>query len=201
MHELLSSWELGLLSEEQALSLEAHVLDCDACFDELYAASPVAERLRPEADEPAEVASLEPAARQPRRRLLVGSLVASFLIVVVVGVLAPWPTGRDGTPSTRGPEDPASLLALSPSGAGAVPERLDWRPVAGARHHDVRIHDSRGLLVWKGVAEAPPVELPAEARETLSTGGTYYWQVETVLEDGTDAKSPLTEFTVGPREP
>ena len=44
--ELTGSYELGLLSEEKRARFEEHLLSCSACFDELYEAAPLAERLR-----------------------------------------------------------------------------------------------------------------------------------------------------------
>ncbi|MBC8184487.1 tetratricopeptide repeat protein [candidate division KSB1 bacterium] len=41
--QLVCLYQFDMLTEEQKQSVEAHLLDCDACFDELYCLSPVME--------------------------------------------------------------------------------------------------------------------------------------------------------------
>ncbi len=194
---LLGSWELGLLADEEALRVEAHVLSCDACFEDVHANARVAEGLRSRAV--GRGAAPRPSVSRRRgghRSRLLAALAASVLLVAVLGVLAPWDAGEDESPSTRGPEAAAPGRVLAPIGEVALPERLDWAPVPSAHEYRVRISTSRGLLAWETTVEAPPAELPRDAREALIPGATYYWQFEAVGDEGVLAKSPLTGFSV-----
>ena len=43
---LLSSYQLDLLDMEDRRRVEEHVLECDACFEDLYGMAPAAEEFR-----------------------------------------------------------------------------------------------------------------------------------------------------------
>lgn len=199
LERLLGSWELGLLSSEEALRVEAHVLGCDACFESVYASAPVAERLTSLAGRHEEAA--RPPTSRPRgrrRSMLLRGLAASILIAAVLAVLAPWEVGENAGSGTRGAVEPGPGKPLTPIGEVARPERLEWEPVPGARDYRVRLSTARGLLVWEATVESPPAKLPQEVREALAPAATYYWQFEALGGEDVLAKSPLTGFNVQP---
>ena len=43
MKELLSSYQMGLINKDQELDVEAHLLECESCFQEVYRLRPVFE--------------------------------------------------------------------------------------------------------------------------------------------------------------
>lgn len=57
--KLISRYEMNLLSEKERNTFEAHLLQCDVCFQDLYAMSPIMEVLRQEKAELKKVIKLE----------------------------------------------------------------------------------------------------------------------------------------------
>jgi len=196
IHELLASWELGLLPERDRLRVETHLLTCDACCAELYDSAPVAERLRGESGASSLPLSHARRASGRRRLVLAGSIAATVLIVAVTAVLLPRGTGEETAPHTRSGDGDVSVVVRAPVGEVSRPTVLDWEPLPEVPAYELRLSTSRGRLVWSAVVDAPPAELPEDVRETLADGAKYFWQVEALGDEGSRRKSELTEFVV-----
>lgn len=50
MRKLMGRYEFGILSPNEQKEFEAHLLQCQACFEELYSMTPVAQRMRENPD-------------------------------------------------------------------------------------------------------------------------------------------------------
>ena len=50
MRKLMGRYEFGLLSSEEQREFEAHLLECEACFEELYSMTPVVQRMKENPD-------------------------------------------------------------------------------------------------------------------------------------------------------
>ena len=79
---------------------------------------------------------------------------------------------------------------------------LRWTEVAQARQYVLRILKPTGepLLVKEELTE-PRFVIPADALAELNDDGTFLWQVEAVLKDGTRILSPTFQGKIEvPRE-
>jgi len=202
--KLIGSYELGLLSREEKERFEAHLLECDACFQDLYELSPAVAMLREEGMVPSGEMGLSDETEVPRgdggsfpwarrRWVYVVSGVAAAGLACVLAIWALFP-GEEPS-RLRGPEQ-GSVLVYAPKGEVPRPVEIDWAPVPAARSYEVRIHTSGGRLVWREQVDGPPAGLPDGVRESLDPRETYFWQVEAIAEDGTRWKSRLVRFTV-----
>lgn len=193
--ELRGSFELGVLSSEEKQEFEAHLLECDHCFEDLYRSAPVAElvrerKLAPEGEITEEVS--RPLGGGIRSWALavatVVVLVAAFLVFRSLG--PPKETER-----LRGTES-GVIVVFAPIGDVPLPTELDWKIVPGAVAYDLRIQTSSGTVVWEGTAKEPPAVLPDAVREELEPGRTYFWEVEAYSEGGTRWSSRPTRFSI-----
>jgi hypothetical protein len=207
--KLIGSYELGLLSGEEKSLFESHLLGCDACFEDLYRMSPVAGRLRegeaaPEGEMDLSAESGEADERRatgvrPTARSLFPmnwpylAAAAAVVVVVLLGVRFLLPGGEGER--LRG-TDEVSILVFSPVGEVPPPGELQWKTVPGSSSYRVRILTEGGEIVWEATVDEPPALLPALVRESLRTGGTYFWEVEARADDGTRWESGPTRFTI-----
>jgi tetratricopeptide (TPR) repeat protein len=142
MAGLLPAYELDALSEEERKAFAGHVLECDACFDELERGSVVAAEFRASAPHLSTLLGKEPAApasRGPREggvRLLLGSwlrpqvavpaLAAAVILVVLLPrtpspdyrELATFPREKTPSAAVRGASDDDAVRELVEVGAG-----------------------------------------------------------------------------------
>jgi anti-sigma factor RsiW len=122
---------------------------------------------------------------------------ASILVVLALqlpelGQVGPGIRGQAGVPA-------GGIVLLTPGeGQSLTTARglLSWESVDGASTYTVTIVDSAGTPVWTGRTEATQVSIPAHL--TLPTSTRYAWWVETLLESGEPAESPIAHFTVTP---
>jgi hypothetical protein len=193
--DLRASFELGVLSPEEKRQFEAHLLECDHCFEDLYRSAPVAElvrdkKLAPEGETTEEVSS--PTGRGIRS----WALAVATVVVLVAAFLVFQPLGPpEETERLRGTESGA-IVVFAPIGDVPLPTELDWKMVPGAVAYDLRIQTSSGIVVWEGTAEEPPAVLPDAVREELEPGRTYFWAVEARSESGTSWSSEPTRFSI-----
>ena len=59
-----------------------------------------------------------------------------------------------------------------------APERLAWRPSAGASAYQLRLTRVDGSVVWETATAATSVDLPVAIRSALLPGVAYQWRVE-----------------------
>jgi len=187
--QLIGSYELGLLSEQERKAFEGHVLKCDHCFQDLYRAAPLVSAMKP-----GDAASVPADAGHRRWRawsLMVGTAAAVLLLVYVAGIFGP----EEPEERLRGTEQ-GSVVVYAPIGEVPKPTELDWKIVPPATSYEVTIATPEGEIVWKGTTQAPPLELSQAVREKLEPKETYFWQVEALGEEGRSWSSPQTRFTV-----
>ena len=192
--QLIGSYELKLLSEEELKRFEMHVMHCDHCFQDLYRTTPLISRMTT-SDTATRNRSAVPASANHRRWWIGTALVATAAAALLIAYL----------PRTFGPSEPrerlrgveqGSIVLYAPIGEVPKPSELDWKIVPAATSYEITIATPEGDLIWKGTAQSPPMKIPEPVREKLKPRGSYIWQVEALGEDGQTWSSPRMTFTV-----
>jgi hypothetical protein len=183
---LLSAYECGMLSPEQSREVEVHVLECDACFVDLYEFAPPAKEMKQQ--------RLNNPSRKVKhfevRRYLMAAVI---LLAALAGV---W-IYRSGTvteqPVVRG-SDAIQLQSPADKEELSAPVQFRWTDRSNADKYVLYIFDTDGKLIdqqtltsteylWKG---NPSTKL-----------GIYRWKVDAFLADGTrTASSKIFEVTI-----
>ena len=142
MSKLVAAYEFGMLPDEERAAFEQHVLECDACFQELERGAPVVSVLRERARDRAESLGeqrsrvVRPqrrwAFRWPARRIAALAGAVAILAVVFLPRLPSGPADyRDFATFPR--EGPSSTLVRGLGAAGSVAELVE----VGLAHLDV----------------------------------------------------------------
>ena len=192
--QLIGSYELDLLSEDERKRFEAHVVQCDHCFQDLYRTAPVISIMKPGGRALPDRSAVSVRVASPRWRrwaLLMGTAAAVILLVYVARTFGP----SEPQERLRGNED-GSIVVYAPIGEVPKPTELDWKIVPPAASYEVTITTAEGEIIWKGTTQAPPLKLPGPVRERLEPRGSYIWQVEAFGADRQSWHSPKTTFTV-----
>lgn len=185
--ELIGSYELQLLSEEERKRFEEHVVTCDDCLEDLYRMAPVVKRMQE-----GRPVQARPRGRMAARRNWI--LLAAGLVIVVAGF---YTVMREQAPDERlRGADGGTVVLFEPIGEVPLPQRLDWKPVPPASRYEVTIESADGQALWQKEVEGPPVQLPTEVIGRILPGATYFWRVEAIAPDGTRWKSDTTRFEV-----
>jgi hypothetical protein len=208
IRKLIGSYELGLLSKEERLMFENHLLECQTCFQNLYRIAPITNLIRDRKLAPSQKIDLQeeddeaelspPAKKSKPFRFLSKKWVfsaASVLSVLALILVIIWFQGPKGeTERLRGHDD-VSILVVSPVGVVTALKEIRWKPVAGVDSYDVKIYNEAGNLVWEGSAKKTYIFLPESVIEILFQGGAYFWQVEAQTEGGR-LKSQMIRFWI-----
>ncbi|MCU1384026.1 MAG: hypothetical protein JWL71_2723 [Acidobacteria bacterium] len=120
-------------------------------------------------------------------RLRPAMTMAAVLLVIGVGYYLNNPaaprlpidvgTGSDATRSLR-------VHLLGPAGdVTAIPDRLTWETVSGARSYHVRVMEVDRQEIWSSDVTAAFVDLPATVRARITPAKSLQWQV-TAFGDG-----------------
>jgi len=208
--KLIGGFELGLLSDEEKLQFENHLLECEYCFQDLYRTAPLTAMMREgemvpsgefdlAGEKEAEAISKKPSDKKGIfrnfRRSWIYAAAAAAAVLVAVFILV-WIQGPgQKTEQLRGHDD-VSILVQSPVGEVPSPSELRWKPVGGVSSYVVKLYSDSGYLLWEGSSEETKAVLPDSIREDLFPGQTYLWQVEAVTTKGERLKSHMIRFRV-----
>jgi hypothetical protein len=91
-----------------------------------------------------------------------------------------------------------SVAVRGPVGDQAdVPERLEWKPVAGASRYRVRLMEVDRHEIWSTEVTGTTVPIPAAVRGQIVPAKTLLWQV-TALDSGNRAiaESGIEQFRI-----
>jgi tetratricopeptide (TPR) repeat protein len=142
MSKLVAAYEFGMLPDEERAAFEQHVLECDACFQELERGAAVVSVLRERAREYEECLGEQrsPLVRQQRRRafrwpvLRIAAPACAVAVLAVMFLLRRPPGPADYRDFATFPQEgPSSTLVRGLGAAGAVSELVE----AGLAHLDV----------------------------------------------------------------
>jgi hypothetical protein len=197
--KLIGAYELGILSAEENVQFENHLLECEYCFQSLYQAAPITKLVREEKLDPSTDAKFDIAkGKTPtpffgRKWAFAAASVLALMIIVYVFVRIQKPGEK--TERLRGHDD-VSILVLSPVGQVSAVDELRWKPVAGVESYNVKILTENGELVWEGSAKETKIILPESINKILIRGRSYFWLVEAQTEKGDRLKSQLIQFKI-----
>lgn len=193
---LVERYVSGRLSNDPGLAaLEAHLLGCGACRDEVRVALIVRAEL---AEQPGRAPGR--GAHAGRRRLRPGFLIglaaaAALVLVVQRGArLEPAPGGTHRAPTQGGAPTP---FPRQPSGQVSTARQLQWSGLAGADRYRVRVFNADGDVLWEAQGPDTVLSLPDSVR--LTPGRRYYWSVAGRIGVDHWVDSRLTEFVIRPR--
>jgi hypothetical protein len=157
--ELVERYAAGTSPEHEAESLEQHVLECQACWEELLQAVEIRAALRAQAPAAGSSDRWTSSTRQSNaaswRKVAIAALAAAALALIVVPV---WQRGREEPTDsvTRG----ATALEIHPTWELTGDLRVDWTQVDSATLYRVRVRGRTGSPVLRQ-ATAPPITVPS----------------------------------------
>lgn len=173
------------LADDERARVERHLVECDACRDEVTACARLVTTAPPRA------------ASRVRWRVVLPVAAA-----VLAAVLLRRPEGPDGVAPAleRGESGNASRIVLIAPPPGALVEggvtRLVWRPIDQAAGYQVVVKDSTGTILWRTDVTDTSVALPRGL--ALRVGDAYVWRVDGGRTDGSTATSAETGFRIAP---
>ena len=197
--ELIGSYELGLLSEEERRKFENHLVECEFCFQSLYEAAPITNLVRDKKLAPSSNVEVQgDQEKAPIRffRRKWAFAAAGVLTVMIIAFVFVWFQGPgEKTERLRGHDD-VSILVISPIGQVTTLSELRWKPIVGIDSYDVKIYTEDGDLVWEGSTEDTKIVLPESVNDTLIQRLDYFWQVEAVTDKGESMKSQMVRYSI-----
>ena len=118
---------------------------------------------------------------------------AALVVAAAVALLALSPAPPPLAPRSDSPVvlRGATIEIISPAGELAQrPDELRFETVERAELYRVRLLGVDDTVVWDATVGAPPLRLPATARDALREAVAYRWQVEAL--DGTGTRLALS---------
>lgn len=208
--KLIGAYELGLLSKDERLLFEDHLLECQYCFQSLYRTAPLANLMRkgnaaPEeevelfqgADKDANIKS-RPKRRPPHhfRRTWISAVAGIAAVAVMAVLISIWifNPARENV-RLRG-YDEVPILIVSPIGGIKALSEIRWKAVKGIETYNVKIFSESGDLVWEESSKGNSVVIPASVSDSFVAEQEYYWQVEGQMPEGDLLKSQKIQFWI-----
>lgn len=179
---LIERYVSGRLSDEPGRTeLEAHLLMCAACRDEVRLAMVVRAELG-----------------APQRRSWWWLGVGAAAAVLILLVARPTFRSRPDDTVERGTTEGLPVItALSPPLDAVVPPRAIrflWHSVDHNVQYRLSLTNQRGDMLWSFETMDTTALLPADVR--VQRGNPYFWYIDALLADGRSATSRVQRFTV-----
>ncbi|HTR21898.1 MAG TPA: zf-HC2 domain-containing protein [Gemmatimonadales bacterium] len=175
----------GRLATAERSRVAAHLVQCDACRDELI-----------------EVSRLFHTRPRPRRRYMpigaVAAVAAAALLLVVWprhGTQSPMPSGYREPPVTT----TVAPVVVAPRGVIRQVGSFVWNGVSGADHYRLTVFDDVGRVAWGTETSDTSAVMPAGVR--LQPGMKYLWKVEAQTSWNRWVGSDLVDFSIGSHRP
>lgn len=171
----------GVASPLERRRIEEHAADCPECGEEILAA---AHAVRP---------------KRGLRRAGMSIALAAGLATLLF--LRPGSTDLRQTPPAfrDGGQAPVRVQVLSPADratVGSGETRFVWRPAAAEASYTFQITNEIGDVLWEG--QTPDTTLDLARHLLLRRGQRYFWRVDALLPDGTEAGSGAHELRISP---
>jgi anti-sigma factor RsiW len=184
--EEVAAYLSGTLQESERSSLEAHLVQCQACRQEVTAARTLLHR------------------QNTRKRLF---WVPLAMAAVVGGVLLYSPAApsnaaeslRGDTAAGTAAEVQLRVAALSPrEGDRVAPDELEfrWASEGAAARYRVTLRDAGGRPLWN--RETTDTSAMLDSSVVLLPGSTYFWYVDALRLDGQSLTSGTVRFSTAP---
>ena len=192
---LVERYVSGRLNDDQGLeALEAHLLTCEACREEVRVALVVRAELGEQLGQ-APGRGADAGRRRLRPGLLIGLATAAALVLVLQrgARLGLSPSGAHRAPAQGAAPTP---MPRQPVGAVSTARQVQWSGVAGADRYRVRVFNADGDVLWEAQGPDTALSLPDSLR--LTPGRRYYWSVGGRIGVDHWVDSRLTEFVIRP---
>lgn len=188
--EDIAAYVEGTLPPEERTVLEAHLAECSDC--RLVATD----------------ASLLVRDEIRRRRWVVAVPAAAVAAAAALALFVILPLGEDGAPATnairagsdRAREALPVVAVVSPEARVSLnPDsvRFVWRSAAPEAFYRLVLTDGAGAAVWETTTSDTIAQLPPEIR--LADDQHYFWYVDALLPNGTEASTGVEEFRTSGR--
>jgi len=208
--KLIGGFELGLLSDEEKLQFENHLLECEYCFQDLYRTAPLIDLMREGEMAPsgvfdlvgqkeAEVIPKKPSEKKAIFRKLLRPWIyatAGAAAVLAAVLIVVWIQGSGPEADQLRGHDDVTILVQSPVGEVASPTEFRWKPSGEVSSYTVRLFSEAGELLWEGSSQETKAVLPDSIHKSLTPGLNYLWQVEALTAEGDRLKSQMIRFRV-----
>jgi hypothetical protein len=137
----------------------------------------------------------EEGSKPPLGRKLVLAGLTSFAVLAVVSFFTIFRLER---PVVRGMSPEIKLIEPQKGEAiKANDVQFRWEAVPQASRYVVILFGPSLEKVWSGeTVSGTSIELPADVLRALVAGGTYFWRVTAVTEEGQEVLSKLSEFSI-----
>jgi len=184
IQELIAAYEFDLLTPEQRIDVEAHVKECDQCFEDLYEFAPVSNEIRHQ--------RIQMPAMKTSRREFPRYLMAAIIIVAVAGAIWIYRFSMvSHEPVLRG-SNAITLQQPAESQQVSAPVSFHWIDRANADEYQISIYDRNGKLIY--AARSKSTQYLWSAGKDVHAD-IYRWKIESFLIDGTlTATSKISEF-------
>jgi len=198
--KLIAGFELGILTEQDRMSFEKHIMECQYCFQNLYRTAPITLLMRQGKLAPKGKYKLlkEPSTvHQPRRfrKIWIYAASGAAAVFALVFFLMQLSGPIEKTERLRG-QDEISVLVISPVGNVREPKEFRWKAVPESQSYIVKLYTEAGELKWEEKATKTNVVVPKAIQNILIPGKTYFWQVESKTGQSSSIKSKAIRFTI-----
>ena len=184
-NEDVAAYVEGGLTPAERTAFEAHLAECLEC-----------RRVATEA-------ALLLGEEARRRKWVVAAPAAALAAAAALALFVILPAGEHGPPvrdtmrsgSDRGLESlPAVEITLPVAENSVQPDsvRFVWRRAAPEALYRLAVTDSAGGRVWETTTSDTTAGIPSDLG--LEAGRRYFWYVDALLPDGTEASSGVEEF-------
>lgn len=183
--EVVAAYLARALSRDERAEVENHLDRCPECRSEVASAAELVHSHR----------------RRRRLATVVPALGVAAAIILIFGL--PRPSETPSASAFRGVEEQAeregvaTIEVIGPrDGAVLAPNALvlHWRPIDGRPLYRVTVTDEDGAPVWTSTTEETRARPPESLR--LRPGGSYFWYVDAIQEDGRSATTGVRRFTI-----
>ena len=175
----------GALPPPDRSRLAAHLVQCDACRDELI-----------------EMARL--LHTRPQRRRWYVPVGAAAAVAAAALLLLVWPRPGNEVAVPPGYREPAvttavAPIAIAPRGVITRPLNLVWSTVPRVDRYRLTLFDATGTVVWETQTTDTVAPLPESMR--LRPGASSLWKVEAPTGWSRWVGSDLVKFSIGSPRP
>ena len=179
---LLAAYENGMLSAQQTEDVEAHLQECDLCFEDLYEFAPAAQEIRKKRMQPRVL-------REPQRKIYPYLMAAVVMLGAALGLWIFRSSTTTQTPILRG-SDAISLQSPGEKDLVTAPVVFRWQDKSNADEYLLYIYSEQGSLVHQAKVKAIQY-----LWQPKTPAGIYRWKIESYLSDGTrTSSSKISEF-------
>ena len=179
---LLAAFENGMLSAQQTEDVEAHLQECDLCFEDLYEFAPAAQEIRKKRMQPQLL-------QQPQRKIYPYLMAAAVVLAAALGLWIFRSSTATETPILRG-SDAISLQSPGEKDLVTAPVLFRWQDKTNADEYLLYIYSEQGSVVHQ-----EKVKTIEYLWQPKTPAGIYRWKIESYLSDGTrTSSSKVAEF-------